>query len=337
MIIQAIEMYLPETIVTNADLASQHPEWDMPRVEERAGVLERHIAGQDETAFDLALKAARLLELQHPGVCQQSNVLLFCTQSEDYIMPSNSYLMHAALGMREDVMCFDINQACSGFVYGLGILQGLVGSDGMQSGILINADTYSKYIHPDDRSTRVLFGDGATATYVAAHGKGLKLRDVVYGSNGSQYSKFMIPAGGARQPKNDAALEDFVDRSGNVRNACTIQMDGLGILAFVNSKVPEQIRCLLTRNSLTIDDVDHVVLHQASKVAVDSICYALGVPESKRVLTIGKVGNTVSASIPMALKELMGSVQLTPGMKILISGFGVGLSWATALLEVVDE
>ncbi|HTX78562.1 MAG TPA: ketoacyl-ACP synthase III [Longilinea sp.] len=330
--IQDIAYHLPEQVITNEQFGAQYPEWDMKHVAERSGVLQRHVAAEGETALDLAYTACQKLLAAHPGLKEKIDGIVFCTQSPDYIMPPNSYLLHQKLTLPDNVLAFDFNLACSGFIYGLALSRGLMAT-GMASNILlVTADTYSKYINPGDRSVRTLFGDGAAVTWLAAD-ETPGVVDIELGSSGKGHKAFIIPAGGLRLPRSADTAISATDENGNVHSRNDIYMDGMGILTFVNSKVPKQIRALLQRNDLTVENVDLFVFHQASKVTLDSLARILKIKPEKEFRNLATVGNTVSASIPIALKDAQDNGKLKPGDTVLVSGFGVGLSWGSAILK----
>lgn len=326
--------YLPERAVTNQQLQKENPTWDIPLVEESAGVVKRHIAGDDETALDLSFQACKKLFALNQEAQNQIDGIIFCTQSQDYIMPPNSCILHKMLALPERVFAFDFNLACSGYIYGLALAQGLIFSGTAHTILLVNADTYSTYIHTQDRSARVLFGDGAAVSLLTLSDSTQGIIDIQCATSGKGYDKFIIPAGGCRTPKSKDTSVPHKNGSGNVRTLEHIHMDGMGILAFVNSKVPQQIRSILTHNKLTIDHIDLFVFHQASKVVLDSLTRILKIEPEKVFRNLREVGNTVSASIPIALKDALDRGQISRGDKVLASGFGVGLSWGTAIIEM---
>ena len=248
--IQDIEYSLPNKIVTNEDLQNENPHWDMRNVEIKSGVKQRHIAASDETAFDLAARACD--KLFHDGRHNKDDVdaLIFCTQSPDYIMPSNAFLLHEYLDLDEDVLAFDYNLACSGYVYGLAIARALILAGTASKVLLATADTYSRYINAGDRSARVLFGDGAAVTLIAASETDDGIRDVMLATSGKHHRKFYIPAGGCRLPKL-VNPDQEIDASGNIRTPNDIHMDGMAVWSFIQSTVPKQIRALMERNSLS--------------------------------------------------------------------------------------
>ncbi|MGZ3745069.1 MAG: ketoacyl-ACP synthase III [Pseudobdellovibrionaceae bacterium] len=335
--IHSISYYLPEKIVTNEDMELENPHWDMKNVAARAGVKSRHIANNNETALDLAKKACDKLLRNIDQTQLPIDGIIFCTQSPDYIMPSNSHLLHQYLKLPDTVMAFDFNLACSGFVYGLAIANSLISAGTAKNILLVTADTYSKYINKKDRSARVLFGDGAAVTFLTkSEGPGGFLAfDLA--SHGKEYAKFYIPAGGLRTPKTPETSLEKVDRSGNVRSPENIHMDGLGVWTFINSVVPKQIEQNLFKNNLSLDKIDEFIFHQASLMTLESLIKIGGINPQKVFINLEHVGNTVSASIPIALADAITTGRLKRGQKILISGFGVGLSYGTTILEYGRE
>jgi 3-oxoacyl-[acyl-carrier-protein] synthase-3 len=331
--IRAIAYALPERAVTNEILSEEQPGWDMRRVMARTGVASRRVSGPDETAFDLACRACDLLLADHPEARDRIAAILFCTQSEDYVMPADSALLHGYLDLPEDVFALDFNLACSGFVYGLALAQSLIAGGIADHILLVTADTYSKHIHPGDRAARTLFGDGAAATWIAASESDRGLVDVRCATSGKDHGMFIIPAGGYRMPRTAATSVARPDITGSVRSLEHIRMDGAGVLSFVESAVPRQVRTILDRNHLTVDDIDLVVFHQASLVTLESLSQLLAIPDEKVFTNLRDVGNTVSASIPIALRDAADQGRLRPGELVLVSGFGVGMSWATAILR----
>lgn len=328
--IAAIATHLPARIVTNDELAAAHPDWNMNSIAERAGVRARHIAAAGETAFDLAKIACDKLPKKQ---LDEVDAIIFCTQSPDYIMPPNAHLLHDYLGLADEVAAFDINLACSGYVYGIALAHSMMACGLARTVLLATADTYSKYIHPGDRSASVLFGDGAAVSIIAADRSSSGISTFELASHGRQHAQFYIPAGGHRQPKSEATKAETVDRVGNVRTPESIHMEGLGVWSFINSAAPRQIHKYLQRIGLTIDAVDLFIFHQASKMTLDSLIKALGIDRGKVHFKLEDIGNTVSASIPICIADAIRTGRLGAGMRVLLCGFGVGLSYATTSFE----
>jgi 3-oxoacyl-[acyl-carrier-protein] synthase III len=333
IVIQDIACHLPEAVLSNEQLRNENPDWDMNRVESRAGVVRRHIAADGETSLDLAVVACERLFAANASLKDCVDAIVFCTQSPDHILPGNACLLHGRLDLPESVLALDISLACSGYVYGLAVVEGLLRSGRSKNALLVNSETYSKYIHQRDRSAKVLFGDGAAASWICEREDVIGLRDIELATCGKKYDSFFVPAGGCRLPHCEATAKPVTDESGNVCTLDHIHMDGMGVLNFVNSRVPAQIKRLLERNGLTAADVDLFVFHQASKMATDSLTRLLRIAPDRVFLNLRDVGNTVSASIPIALKDAMIAGRCPPGSKVVLCGFGAGLSWATALYQ----
>lgn len=330
--IERIAYHLPPRIETNDALQRANPDWDVEKLADKTGVFTRHIARDCETAFDLASAACDKLLAADAALRESIDGIIFCTQSPDYVMPSNAFLLHRHLNLRESVLAFDFNLACSGFVYGLAIAQGFIATALAKNILLVTADTYSKYIHPRDRSARLLFGDGAAACHITKS-RSVGMIDVSLASSGKDYECFYIPAGGCRTPKSAATAADEVDAGGNMHTAETIHMNGFGVWKFIASAVPKQIIDILSRNGHSTSTIDLYIFHQASKLTVNSLVKALKLDPGKVFNNIDRVGNLVSASIPVALKDAESAGRLKRGDLVLLSGFGAGLSWGTAILR----
>ena len=333
--IQDIAYYLPERILTNTELIQQYPHWNLEKAEKRSGVLERHIAKDNETALDLGVEACKKLFAKNPELREKVDSIIFCTQSPDYIIPSNSCLLQKELGFSDNIFAFDFNLACSGFVYGLAIAQGLIISGMLKNILLVTSDTYSRYLHAEDRSARILFGDGGAVSWITSSENSSKgIIDIECSTSGKDFKSFYIPAGGCRVPKSEETAVPARDRHGNVRTAENIHMEGISVLAFVNSKVFRQIKSMMKKQNLSVDDIDLFVFHQGSQLALEALQRLIKIPPEKILNNISKIGNTVSASIPIALKDALDQNKVQKGGKVLLTGFGAGLSWGTAILEM---
>jgi 3-oxoacyl-[acyl-carrier-protein] synthase-3 len=329
--IGAIAYCTGSMVVDNSDLQAENPSWDMARIVERTGIQSRPVASNSESSLSLGEQAARKLLTDYDF--GKIEALIFCTQTPSHILPPNSTLLHGRLGLPERVMAFDISHACSGFVYGLGIAQSLVAGQLAKNVLLINADTYTRLLHPQDRATRPIFGDGAAATLISGENPLLSIIDTAFYTAGSQANRFIIrsewqPLGATTPP-----AEVEIDSSGRVRSDRHVYMDGLGVLSFFTSAVTKAVNEILVKNKLTIYDVSCFVFHQASKMALDGLRKSLRIPDDKLVMDIEQTGNLVSASIPVALARVVDKNVLRSGQLVVLCGFGVGLSWATALVR----
>jgi 3-oxoacyl-[acyl-carrier-protein] synthase-3 len=332
--IRHISCALPDHAVPNEDLARENPAWEMESVAERAGVLSRRVSAPGETAFDLSVRACEVLLEESSLEPSDVDAIVYCTQTPDYVMPGNAHLLHRHLELPDSVLAFDYSLACSGYVYGLAFADSFIRAGLASEVLLVTADTYSKYINPGDRSARVLFGDGSAVTHVSAAGGVARIVASKLCSHGADFEKFYIPAGGMRTPAAQETKHESTDRHGNVRSPEDIHMDGLGVWAFINSSVPDHVTSFLEQRSLTLDDIDLFVFHQASQMTLDSLAKALRLPAERMFVRMADVGNLVSASIPVALRAALDEDRIGPGDRALLCGFGVGLSYGSVLVEL---
>ena len=331
--IEDITYCLGSDRLSNAALGLENPQWDMARIFERTGVASRPVAAPNETALDLGEKAAIDLLTKVSTLADQIDALIFCTQTPDHILPPNSTLLHGRLGMNLGIMAFDIVHACSGFVYGLGIGRSLIQSGVAQRVLLVNADTYTRLLHPKDRSTRPIFGDAAAATLISGVAPSIAILDMTFGTAGKQADRFLVKSGGARDTNRLAPTDALFENSGRVRSDAHVYMDGLGVLSFFTSVVPKAVREILERNLLSIDDISLFIFHQASQLALEGLQRSLSIPIEKMVFDLHDTGNLVSASIPVAIARVISTKKPRPGQLAVLCGFGVGLSWGTALVR----
>lgn len=336
ILIRKIEYALPANTVTNDQLRAEFPHWNMAQLEDRTGVLSRHVASSGETALDLAVLACRKLENHGISMAKNIDAIIFCTETPDYPIPPNANLLHGILDMPTTSMAFDITAGCSGYLYGLEIARGLISAGSASRVLLVTGDTYSRLINPGDRAARCLFGDGAAASVIEAAPAGQGILDCALGSAGKKHDRFIVKAGGTRRPKDDLTGVEVKDRSGNIRTAENIEMDGFGVLTFFNELVPRETRAILQRNDLTTDNIDLFVFHQASGMVLDSLQRVLAIPDHKMARELSDVGNLVSASVPVTLERCIRKGMAKPGSLVLLCGFGVGLSWGSAILRMPE-
>jgi 3-oxoacyl-[acyl-carrier-protein] synthase-3 len=328
--IEAIACHFPERVLDNAALAALYPDWPAEKILDKTGIAERRIAAPDETSSDLAYAAA--LKLFAGGVDPASiDYLLFCTQTPDYVLPTTACVLQHRLSLRIDIGALDFNLGCSGFVYGLSLAKGLIETGQARRVLLLTADTYSKLIHPDDKSVRTIFGDGAAATLVGVcEADEPQIGPFVFGTDGGGAQNLIVPTGGYRRPRDAASGEAQTDASGNVRSADNIYMNGAAIMAFALREVPASIAKLAQITGRQLNDYDIVAFHQANGFMLERLRSKLGIEPSRFAMRLETCGNTVSATIPIVLEPLMGGDQ---PRRALLLGFGVGYSWAAC--EVV--
>jgi 3-oxoacyl-[acyl-carrier-protein] synthase III len=335
--IRAIEYHLPPDVVTTGELAREFPEWPVEKIDEKTGIRERHIAAPDECASDLAVAAAQ--KLFASGACAPSDVdyILLCTQSPDYFLPTTACLLQHRLGIPTAAGALDFNLGCSGFVYGLGLAQGLIETGQATRVLLITAETYSKFLHPKDKSVRTIFGDAAAATLlVAVDREEPSLGPYVLGTDGRGADKLIVPTGGVREPRSAKSAVEVEDESGNVRTRDNLFMDGPEIFNFTLSVVPKCVSALLSKAGLTLDEVSLFFFHQANAYMLEHLRKRLKIPPERFPVTMGHCGNTVSSTIPIAMKHALDGGRIRPGDRLMLVGFGVGYSWGAVLVRWSD-
>ena len=329
--IKAISYYLPETVCTNEDLVAEFPEWDVEKVYGKVGVRERRLAAQGQTAGDLAEQAARRLFEEYAVSPADIDFLLLCTQSPDYRLPSTACILQDRLGIPTSAGALDFDLGCSGFVYGLALAKGLVASGTARNVLLLTAETYTKYLHPDDKSNRTIFGDGAAACLVSSDPGLAEIGAFVLGTDGSGADKLIVKTKGARNP--EASGLSSVDDDGHIWREDCLYMNGSAIFNFTLETVPLVTKCLLDKCGLTGDDIDYYVFHQANKFMLSTLRKVCGIAKDRFYIDLEHRGNTVSSTIPIGLKECLTQGTIRPGMRVMVCGFGVGLSYGAALLQ----
>lgn len=327
--IKGIAYYLPETILTNEELVAQFPEWTVDKISKKVGISERHITNKNETAGDMAVKAAEKLFVEKGIDRSVVDFILLCTQSPDYHLPSTSCIIQDKLGLSTKCGAFDFNLGCSGYEYGLAVAKGLVVSGIAKNILLLTAETYTKYIHPQDKGNRTIFGDGATATLISDSGFA-EIGEFCLGTDGSGAEQLIVKTGCARQFKQ---ADDFhVDEEGGVHSSDNLYMNGKAIFDFTSDVVPALIDETLQKNKISAEDVDLYVFHQANKYMINYIRKLMGIDKEKFYIFMENVGNTVSSTIPIALCEAGKEGKLKGN--IVLAGFGVGLSYGAVVLTM---
>ena len=298
----------PENTLDNNRLSCIYPEWTAEKILAKTGVESRHVVADDESALDLAERAARKLIENAAIDVGEIDYLLLCTQSSEYRLPSTACLLHERLGLRKDAGAIAFDHGCSGFIYGLSLAKGLIVGGMARKVLFVTAETYTKYIPSEDKSTRTIFGDGAAATLIDAE-DAAKIGAFVFGTDGSGAEKLIVRDG-------------------------RLFMDGPEIFNFTLDIVPKTMEEVFAKNNLAREDIDLYVFHQANKFMLDTIRKVNGLPRDKFYVNIETTGNTVSSTIPIALKQLEDSGRLLSGMKVMLMGFGVGLSWGATIIRI---
>lgn len=327
------EFELGETVLSHEDLVERFGEQAMRRVVERAGIRTRRVAPAGVSGSDLGYAAADRL-LTTNGVDRKSiDLLIFCTQSPDYWLPSTACILQDRLGLGRHCAAFDLNLGCSQYVYALSIAHSMIVAKSATRALVITGDTMSHFVNPQDRAVVPLMGDAGTATLVGTAPDGEGFLGFELGTDGSGYKHLMIPAGGARIPISETTRVERVDAEGNVRSEENLFMNGVAIFHFAISTVPGVIKSLLAKLELQQEDIDLYLFHQANKYMLDHICKKMGIPPEKSHFYIEDIGNTSGSSLPVVLGDALRHGKIKPGAKVLAIGFGVGLSWGATVVQ----
>lgn len=329
--IAAIDYVLPKAVLTNEDLSLAHPDWKVDKMSRTTGIRERRVASVGEYTSDFATAAARRLFAGHGIDPSDIDYLILCTQSPDYFLPTTACIVQSQIGMRLDVGAVDITLGCSGFIYALGLAKGLIESGQVRNVLVITAETHSKFANPDDKSTRPIFGDGAAATLVVGDESHDGLTGFTLRSDGGGGPGLVVPNGGLRQGDEYSPNSSVVER-GLESNGYDMHMDGLEIFNFTIRVVPSCVQDVLRRSATALEDVDLFVFHQANGYLIEHLRKKLGIPEDKFMVALADYGNTGSSTIPIACADAVAAGRLHPGDKVLLVGFGVGLSWGGVLV-----
>ena len=326
--IRAISSYLPAQIEFNDQIVDR-------RFIKKIGVQSRHVAAQDESAGDLAFNAAEKLFAEHNIDRHETDFILLCTQHGDYQMPHTAAHLQSRLELGKHVGTLDIALGCSGYVYGLAVAKSFIETGLAKKILFLTSSVYTKYINVRDTSTRPLFGDGATATWLeAVDEEAPSLNAFVFGSDGSRYDKLIIPVGGSRLMPRDNPEIFSTDANRNYRSNYEVFMDGMAITYFTLREVPKLVDDVLTAAKLTRDDLDYCIFHQANKFMMTYLRDKAGLNDVNFHNDISTTGNIVSGSVPLAIEQVVKNFGAENLKRVMLAGFGVGLSWAGCIADL---
>ncbi len=313
----SIASHLPERKLSNEELIEKFPDWDVDKIYKKTGIRERAIVESDQTSLDLAYHSS--IKLFQSGVIKpnQIDMILLCTQSPDYFLPSSACILQKRLELPTNCGALDFNLGCSGFIYGLALAKGLIESQQAKNILLITAETYTKYLDPEDRSVRTLFGDGAATTLISSSSTENAIGTPVLGTDGSGAENLIVEGGASRFPDHKP----------------TLKMNGSEILNFTLESIPLCISRLLEQENRTLDSFDYVVFHQANSFILTQLQRKLKIPKNKFCINMQEYGNTVGSTIPMALNRAHLDGEIKSGDEILLCGFGVGYSWGATIIK----
>lgn len=329
----ASSYYVPETKLTHGELAKRYGEEMAKKVAESAGIWERRIAGPDECASDLAVRAANDLLNHHQIDRSTIDLVTFATQTPDYLLPTTACMMQERLKLPTHCAAFDINLGCSQYVYSLAVAHSMIEAGLAHRALVMTGDTVSRILHPQDRAVVPLFGDAGTATLVERCAPGQGFSRFKFGTDGKGAPFLIWPTSGLRKLRTDETARETSDKNGNIRSEDDMSMDGAAVFVFTLKTVPKLIEDLLAAEKLTVKEVDLFIFHQASELIVESSAKKLRIPREKLHYKLHDVGNSGGSTVGIALTDAWLKGRIKPGMRIVLSAFGVGLSWAAVLIH----
>jgi 3-oxoacyl-[acyl-carrier-protein] synthase-3 len=331
--IAGLSACVPKNTIDNYKYTQYFDENDVKNIIDKVGIKERRFADKDTCSSDLCYAAAEKLIQDMDIDKSEIDLLIFVSQSPDYRMPATAIILQNRLGLSKQTAAFDISLGCSAFIYGLSVVYGLMQSGGFRKALLLDGETRSKIYSPKDRKTAFLFGDGGVAAIIE-NDKKYKESYFSLNSDGSKESYIKINGGGYRNPSSKETLKErVVDKFGNIRTDEHGYMSGADVFNFVLLEIPKDIKTLLTFSKTGIDEIDYFVFHQANDFMNNYLVKKLKLSHKKVPSCIAKFGNTSSVSIPLTIvSELQNN--MNEKKKMLLSGFGVGMSWASAIINL---
>lgn len=318
--LNSVEFYLPQKFEYNRNCLKHLTKNKSSKILEKVGINKRYLVDHKTTTIDLAIKSSSKLSVSQKN---KIDYIIFCSQTPDYIIPSSSCIIQNRLKLKTNIGAIDLIQGCSGYNYSLSLAQSLIDSKQANNILILTSDTYTKFIDKGDLATRLIFSDAATCSIISnkINSKSFKILDHSRGTDGSESNAFILPKFGSKNFGSKSMRDHF------------IHMDGSKIFNFTIKTIPEFIKKFLDKNKISIKQVDHFIFHQASLFILNKLREKLEIPEYKFHINIKDIGNTVSSSIPISLK--LNKKLFKKNQKILLVGFGVGLSWSSTLLEKV--
>ena len=318
--IKCISYYLPANKLSNEDIATQFPEWDSEKIIQKIGIKNRSISSKDQFTSDIATESINALCIEHKIDKYKIYYLIVCTQSPDYFLPTTACIVQNKAGLSTNCAAIDINQGCSGYIYGLSLAKGLVVSNIAKNVVLVTAEMYSKHMHENDKGNRSIFGDAATATLISNNGM-YRIGEFLLGSDGSGFENLIVKNGAM---KNRRSLDI------NEPNDNNLFMNGPEIFNFTAKAVPDLISKTLEKNNESIESIDNFIFHQANTFMLEYLRKKINIPKDKFLIDMEDYGNTVSSTIAIALKNRTD--KSLEENKFLLAGFGVGYSWGAVVI-----
>ena len=324
IIISGTGRYVPEKVLTNLDLmkfVDTSDEW----IYERSGIRQRHIASENETTSDMALNASREALASAGLDASEIDLVIVTTVNPDMMFPSTACILQAKLGIRNNIPCFDLEAACSGFVYGVEVATRMMQSGFYKNALVVSSEKLSSILNWEDRATCVLFGDGAGAVVLSASDQeGVGIIDTVLGADGSDTAMLRMPAGGSMMPASAETV---------AKKLHSVQMDGKSVFKHAVKTMQEKALEVLERTGVPAEKIALLIPHQANARIIESVAKRIKIPAEKVYVNVEKYANTSSASIPIALDEAVRAGKISAGDYVLFVAFGAGMTWGATLVK----
>jgi 3-oxoacyl-[acyl-carrier-protein] synthase III len=328
----AVDYTLGSVNVTHEELEQRFGAEAMKKVLAGSGIHNRRVAAPGICGSDLAFDAADRLLTEREVDRGTIDLLIHCTQSPDYFMPTTACILHERLGLRKECAAFDINLGCSQYVYALSVAASMIEAGTATKALVLTGDTVSHTVHPMDRAVVPLMGDGGSATLLGQVPEGQGFLGFQLGTDGSGHKYLTIPAGGARMPICAETSVETTDAEGNTRTPENLYMNGAAIFHFAISVVPKTVTGIMAKLNLSPEDIDLFLFHQANQYMLDYLVKKLKIPPEKTHFFLADIGNTSGSTMPTVLTEAFRAGKIKPGSRILMIVFGVGLSWGATVM-----
>lgn len=320
--IKGIACAVPDNVIKNEDYSNVFGAESVQKFINMTGIKTRRVALDTQCASDLCYIAAKRVMEKLNWEPSSIDALILITQTPDYATPATACVLQHRLGLSEDCIAFDVNLGCSAYAYGVWLAASMISTQNLNRVLLLCGDTSNFGINPNDSATAMLFGDGGTATALEkSDGKEMKY---FLKTKGSGYKCIMVPAGHARSRSN--AWVEAAD--------CELAMSGSDVFSFTITDVPKSIKAFMSQYNININDVDMFVFHQANLFILKHLAKKIGIPMEKMPISIDRYGNTSGESIPLTLVDALGGENSNETIRLLLCGFGVGLSWGGIYLEM---
>lgn len=323
---------VPLNVIMNYEYTAHFPPEEVKQVVDKIGIIERRFAEPGTTSSDLCFAAAEKLMHDMNIVREEIDLLVFVSQTPDYRMPATSVLLQHRLGLPKSTIAFDLTMGCSGFIYGMAVIYGMMERSGLRKALLLDGETRSRVYSPKDRKTAFIFGDGGVAALIERK-ETFRKSYFSLNSDGSKEDLIKMNAGGYRNPSNyETQKEKVVDEHGNIRSEEHGYMNGAEVFNFVIKEIPPDLKNIMKYADTDAAGIDFFVFHQANDFINSYLMKKMKLDPAKVPATIAKFGNTSSVSIPLTMvSELQNKLQ---NKRLLLSGFGVGMTWASTIIQM---